>query len=245
MAKELTINNYLVPQILLAEKDYLVVFKPPLMHSAPLKNSNNETLLDWCCGEFPEVKNLTGRKEGEGGLLHRLDYETQGLILFARTKKGMESLMGQQKEGRIIKEYSALAAETKTTLPGFPIKNFPSQMNKFAVESAFRPYGVGRKAVRPVLEGEKQYKTEILLIKKLSLSIISLKLKIINGFRHQIRCHLAWMGTPVLNDSLYGGVSLGNGLFALRAVSLSFKDFATDKDLTYCIKALDNKDLAL
>jgi 23S rRNA pseudouridine1911/1915/1917 synthase len=53
------------------------------MHSVPLKNGG-DTLLDWYAGIFPPVMDMCGRKEGEGGLLHRLDFETQGLVLFAK-----------------------------------------------------------------------------------------------------------------------------------------------------------------
>jgi len=158
-----SIANISKPQILVNEKDFILVYKPPRMHSAPHKNSNGVTILDWCSAEFPEIAELPGRKPGEGGLLHRLDYETQGLMLLARNAVGMKALLEQQNEGKIIKEYSALTTESKTLLPGFPsideymVSNFsregaeknmvlPSQ-----IKSAFRPYGPGRKAVRPIL----------------------------------------------------------------------------------------------
>jgi 23S rRNA pseudouridine1911/1915/1917 synthase len=232
----LSIDDIFKPQILAAENDFLLVYKPPRMHSAPeSRSSGGETVLEWCVAKFPEVADITGRKKKEGGLLHRLDYETQGLMIIARTQSGMESLLEQQREGKIMKEYSALAAKNEKTLPSFPkeISVWLRDGNNevpLKIESAFRPYGPGRKAVRPVLpEGDKAlYSSEILESRPLFDTKIpqcfSLKIRISKGFRHQIRCHLAWLGLPILNDSQYGGLSFGNGLLALRAVSIAFND---------------------
>jgi 23S rRNA pseudouridine1911/1915/1917 synthase len=248
-----------IPQVIAEEKDFLVVYKPPRMHSAPQVFST-ESLFNWCVQNYPEVGELSGRNKGEGGLLHRLDYETHGLMLLARNALGMEALLGQQKQGKIIKEYSALTRENGIALPGFP-KEKPEfqQGNAIQITSAFRPYGKGRKAVRPVLiydakkdMTEKLYVTEILESKLTSTfgsmatglgNCLSLKLRISKGFRHQIRSHLAWLGMPILNDSLYGGAVFGNGCLALRACSLVFADPSTGEECNYSIPALTANDL--
>jgi len=247
----LILTDIFVPQLLTAEKDLLLVYKPPRMHSAPeSRSSGGETILDWCVAKFPEVALLTGRKAGEGGLLHRLDYETQGLMLLARSRQGMEALLGQQREGTIIKEYSALVAKSEIPLPGFP-KETPdflqgSNGEPLIIKSAFRPFGPGRKAVRPVLPGGDKalYSTEILENRPFPCADIpqcfSLKLKICRGFRHQIRCHLAWLGLPILNDRLYGGLSFGKGLLALRATSIAFNDPSSGEERSYSIPALNS-----
>ena len=231
------IKNILLPQIMTEKEDFLIVYKPPKMHSAPIKKHTDNTLFDWCCIQYPEIKNLPGRKNGEGGLLHRLDYETHGLLIVARTKEGMENLILQQKEGRIIKEYNALVKKCKNNLPGYPEV---SKENGKIIKSAFRPYGAGRRSVRPVLHGEKQYITEIINMKKEKMEIISARLKILNGFRHQIRCHLSWIGLPIINDDLYGGFSSVNGILALRAVSLTFNDIKNNKKILFSIPDLEN-----
>jgi len=237
------------PQILAEEKDFLIVYKPPRMHSAP-QGFSDDSLLKWCVKSYPEIAELHGRKKGEGGLLHRLDYETHGVMLIARSAPGMEALLEQQRQGKIYKEYCALTSKSEIALPGFP-KEKPQLPTGCAVEitSAFRPYGPGRKAVRPVLPRDAKskkpqapYLTEILESESASAAgfenCLSFRLRIRNGFRHQIRCHLAWIGMPILNDKLYGGMAIGNGYLALRACSLSFADPSTGEGRSYSIPGL-------
>ncbi|MCL2008442.1 MAG: RNA pseudouridine synthase [Treponema sp.] len=212
------IIDFSAPQIITAEKDFLVVYKPPGMHSAPLAKSPGENLVSWCAEKHPEIALLPGRKAGEGGLIHRLDFHTQGLLLFARTQAGMESLLLQQREGKIVKEYSALTERCELSLSGFPEKEpAVGPLAPRRIASDFRAYGPGRKAVRPV-EGD-EYVTEITESRDLE-GVTAFKVLIREGFRHQIRCHLAWCGFPILNDGLYGGSSFGSGILGLRACGI-------------------------
>jgi 23S rRNA pseudouridine1911/1915/1917 synthase len=145
------VGDFSKPQVIAEEKDFLIVYKPPRMHSAP-QASSTESLYTWCVQNLPEVGELSGRNKGEGGLLHRLDYETHGLMLFAKSMLGMEALFEQQEQEKIIKEYSALTGESGIVLPGFPKEKPELQAGSvIEVTSAFRTYGKGRKAVRPVL----------------------------------------------------------------------------------------------
>ena len=231
----IAVKNTSKPEILSAERDFLVVYKPPKMHSVPLARSH-ETILEWCMEQFPEIADLPGRREGEGGLLHRLDYETHGLILFARTMRGMEALLSQQRDGKILKKYSALSAVSEISIPGFPARN--STWSGTYIESAFRPFGPGRKAVRPVLSAVPLYRTEILEDRKLSDGFTAFCLRLSRGYRHQIRCHLAWLHWPIRNDALYGGSSCGKGNLGLRACSISFNDPSSGKERVFSIPFL-------
>ena len=163
----LVFEDALFPVILAEEADFLVAYKPPRMHSVPQAASRGNNMLEYLVKDFPEIMKIEGRREGEGGMLHRLDFETQGLLLIARTSQGMEALLGLQSAGKIVKEYSAVAMKSEMTLPGFPMCKpeiipmpcgeemyhdaYGTQSeNAFCVKSAFRPHGKGRKAVRPV-----------------------------------------------------------------------------------------------
>jgi 23S rRNA pseudouridine1911/1915/1917 synthase len=242
--------NYELPTILDETDDFAVVFKPPRMHSVPLKKGG-DTLLDWYAGVFPPVMDLSGRKEGDGGLLHRLDFETQGLALFAKNQNALDSFQAQQEQGNFIKEYSAIVQKNISMDSSFPPPPFPaSSLQKGSViESYFRPFGPGRKEVRPltdaVIQGRKAafkeiakdqggyYRTEIVNVIDNEHYVLSLRLR--RGFRHQIRCHLAWTGCPVQNDPVYG-TKPPDGFLSLRSHALLFTDPHTGKPREYHIE---------
>jgi len=156
----------------------------------------------------------------------------------------MDTLIEQQREGKILKEYNALVSESDKTLPGFP-KQAPGMLKE--IQSAFRPFGPGRKTVRPLLaDGNKFKKTAELYTTQIlesntisSTGFFSCKLKIWKGFRHQIRCHLALINKPILNDSLYGGLCYGKGFLGLRACSLLLNDPSSGEEKRYSIPPLE------
>jgi 23S rRNA pseudouridine1911/1915/1917 synthase len=244
-----TILSSPTPYILEETAAYAVVYKPPRWHSAPRERESPpdpsaRILLFWYARRCPAVLAVRGRtvkdrKVPDGGLLHRLDYETQGLVLFAKHAGAMEALLRQQREGLFIKEYGALSRGNREELPGFP----PAPIGgpaPFTIASAFRPFGPGRRAVRPVApanDGKVQkktarelatdqgepYKTEVPEMSRRG-DLVYFRLRISRGFRHQIRCHLAWLGYAICNDKTYGGGSFGDGTLALRAAGISFYD---------------------
>jgi len=211
------------PYILDETEDFTVIFKPPRMHCAPLQAGDGGTLLDWYAGLFPQVMALCGRKKSEGGLLHRLDFETNGLVLVAKNQKSLDRLLEQQAKGNFVKNYSAVCRRTvpsKTSaFPPSPVLlGFcPSRQGDFAIESYFRPFGPGSKQVRPVVGTSRKkfakdqggcYRTEVLSVSEQSpcqddlQGLFRFNVRLTRGFRHQVRCHLAWIGYPILNDPL-------------------------------------------
>jgi 23S rRNA pseudouridine1911/1915/1917 synthase len=101
--------------------------------------------------------------------------------------------------------------------------------------------------VRPVLRessnGKNLYVSEIVESSSTAKGIYSFKIRIVKGFRHQIRAHLAWLYRPILNDRLYDGMVYGKGLLALRACSLSFRDPASGVERRYAIPEMTLEDL--
>jgi 23S rRNA pseudouridine1911/1915/1917 synthase len=86
------------------------------------------------------------------------------------------------------------------------------------------------------LEGAPLYRTEVLACESLR-AFFRLSLRISRGFRHQIRCHLAWLGLPLLNDGLYGG-SAGSGGIALSARLIRFPDPQSGEEREYSSEVL-------
>jgi 23S rRNA pseudouridine1911/1915/1917 synthase len=203
------------PFVLVENDDFAVVYKPPRIHCVPLKPGEGNTLLEWYADLFPPVMGLRGKKPLEGGILHRLDYETRGLVLFGKNQAALDSLRAQQEGGRFLKEYKALTiAEYIPPPPGFPPPPGLPPAVPFRIASYFRPYGPGRKTVRPVVVGRPgregagdrgyPYETEVLEAADPVDGRRCFTLRIKRGFRHQIRCHLAWLGYPIAGDRLYG-----------------------------------------
>jgi 23S rRNA pseudouridine1911/1915/1917 synthase len=191
--------------VLFQDPDMLVLDKPAGLHTAPLRQGDTETLLDEVLARFPEVAELPGVKPAEPGLVHRLDRETSGLVVVARTAEAFALLRRAFVTGGARKVY--LAACVGGNDKG-------SVGASLHIESKFAPYGPGRRMVRVVLpaDGNKgfarqatrqTYETDARIIFGASGRSL-LSARIVRGFRHQVRAHLSFLGYPILGDPLYG-----------------------------------------
>ena len=150
-------------------------------------------------------------------------FRSAGLIIIAATQECYDFLQKEQKENRIIKTYTAecgcgLPRHVVPERHGVPERpGVPEALegHPIKITSYFRPYGPGRKEVRPVpLDANKSalskvekkviYTTNI-LVKSIdkSKNTALVECTITNGYRHQVRSHLAWCGLPVINDVIY------------------------------------------
>ena len=188
-----------------SNKPFAIIDKPAGLPSAPLTADDTENAFAQAAQMFPQLLQVHGRKEIEHGLLHRLDTATSGLMIIAATQECYDFLMNEQKEDRIIKTYIAECGLLRSACNDETIK----------IQSYFRPYGPGRKEVRPVaidsnkavlakVEKKVLYTTNVTVksIDKTRNTAI-VECKITNGYRHQVRSHLAWCGLPVINDKIY------------------------------------------
>lgn len=200
-------------------KPFLVIYKPKNLPSAPLNKNDINNALSQAIQIFPEIQNVTGKKQIEYGLLHRLDTATDGLLLICTTQECYDFLTEQQKLGKFVKYYTAkcdILPENAKNLGGFPkngfVKNFDIQKS-YRIESFFRSFSKGNKEVRPVTSESplsaqkkvgtrKNYITNVTILEKKE-NLCRVECKISQGFRHQVRCHLGWIGLPIQNDKLY------------------------------------------
>jgi 23S rRNA pseudouridine1911/1915/1917 synthase len=219
---------------------YVVAGKPHNMHTAPLVADAETTLLGWCARFYPEVTAVIGRKPVEGGLLHRLDYETAGLVLIARTQAAYNFFSAEQEAGRFTKDYTAVTRELPPdALTVWGAKAVPLPIPG-VISSGFRPYGPGRKLVKPEMVSDqispdRQYETRVLEMSKHGADTV-FHVRLARGFRHQVRAHLAWAGYPLNNDTRYGGANTG-GTLGLTAWRLMFPD-PENGTRTVCIECL-------
>ena len=186
---------------------------------------------------------VRGKKAIEAGLLHRLDTDTRGLVLFAKDQAVYDFLAARQEAGQMIKTYCAFVEPCR----------LDAAVNRMAaVESQFRNFGPGAKRVAPVFPGSRHYKkdgrlytTVIEAVDMLPFSIggndtvpqtacesrpsppvIRVYCRLSRGYRHQVRAHLAAAGLPIAGDPLYApqGAEAPPVSLQLYAVSLEFPD---------------------
>lgn len=224
---------------------FIILYKQRHIASAPLNDLDKDNALSFCLDLYPEIKNVKGKKEIEYGLVHRIDNVTDGLLLIACTQKAYDSFIEQQKEGLFIKKYRAICSYTEQNKEGFPFCKNTEAVKKmrdgekisFVQTSLFRMYGPGRKEVRPALKegsraetkkaGSKEYSTYIDVTKKGSEYSAVCTIK--EGFRHQVRSHLAWCSLPVKGDEIYNPDYKSGEEFLFTAFYLSFKNPVNEK----------------
>ncbi len=210
MAEEITVIHEASPQ-----KPYLIIDKAAGLPSAPLNKDDKNNAFCKAANLYPQLLKVQGKKAVEHGLLHRLDTATSGLIIIAATQECYDFLQEEQNLGKIIKTYTA-ECNLQTAFPEQKI-TVPELVEgaTFTIQSYFRAYGPGRKEVRPVtpqsnkaalqkVEKQVLYTTEV-LIKEINhkRNTALVECTITKGYRHQIRCHLAWYGLPIINDIVY------------------------------------------
>lgn len=210
---------------------FLVVAKQAGYATVPLKEGKGEpSMLEELGVQYPKALEPMGPLAREGGVLHRLDSLTSGLVLVATDRNVYERLWESQQKGEFWKTYLA-ASFPSSVYEGFPRCPYHSSaQSTILIESMFRPYGRGRKAVRPFQQGKgRVYVTQVTNKGMLPDGETLFSCCLEKGFRHQVRCHLAWIGYPITGDALYGGREAP--LLHLCAVALRFPDPLTKKSI--------------
>ena len=206
----------------------LVVNKPAGLVVHPGAGNIHGTLMNGLLYRYPDLAELP-----RAGIVHRLDKETSGLLMVARTLSSHTSMVRKLADREISRHYEAVCAGTLTgggTIEG-PIRRHPVDRLRMAV-----------------LEGGKPATTHYRLITRFAAHThISVKLD--TGRTHQIRVHFAWRRHALIGDSVYGGrLAIPAGASdelrdtlrsfrrqALCATRLEFAHPETDK--TVCVTA--------
>ena len=146
-------------------------------------------------------KNLPTMEANEGrpGLVHRIDKDTSGLLVIAKTEKAMASLARQFFDHSIERTYYALVWGEPKDDQGTIDVNLGRSLKDRRVTSPFPDGEFGRRAV-----------THYKVIKPLRyVSLIQCNLE--TGRTHQIRAHMKYLGHPLFNDATYGGDKILKG----------------------------------
>jgi 23S rRNA pseudouridine1911/1915/1917 synthase len=210
-----------IPLDIIYEDEALaVVNKPAGLVVHPAHGHLGGTLLNGLLARYPELREWP-QEEGLPGLVHRLDRDTSGLLLVARTPAVRRALRGEFKARRVRKVYLALVI-------GQP------EHERARIEAPIGRDPKARKRMAVLREGGKPAVTEYRVLERLGRYAL-LEVHPETGRTHQIRVHLAAIGYPVLGDRVYGPQHqpLALDRFFLHAEQLDFRHPVTEQEVTF------------
>lgn len=189
LTPEISLEPQNIPLDILFEDEHLIAVNKPanmVIHPAPghPKDTFVNALLFHC-------KNLESTGSLRPGIVHRLDKDTTGILLAAKTVQAHTKLVELFSERRIKKYYLAVCVGTP---------------REGLIDAAIKRHSVNRKEMAVNLQSGKQAKSICrVLSKNESLSLVEVEL--LTGRTHQIRVHMKHLGNPVLGDTVYGSVN--------------------------------------
>ncbi|MEO0100660.1 MAG: RluA family pseudouridine synthase [candidate division WOR-3 bacterium] len=187
--KELEIIPENIPlNIVYEDEDVIVVDKPKGMVVHPARGHKSGTLVNallFHCQNLP-----AGQERYRPGVIHRLDKDTTGLLVFAKTESALSFLGKELENRRINREYLAI-------LWG----NLP--LERGVVEAPIGRDSLDRKKMAVTPFSAKKAITEFSVIKRYGIATY-VRLKLLTGRTHQIRVHMSYFGHPVVGDRDYG-----------------------------------------
>jgi len=185
-ARERDTQNLPAFDVVHEDPHLLVVYKPAGLLTAPTPESDRNNLLDLL------------RRRGGGGsalLVHRLDLQTSGILVFAKTPEANRALAGRFREHDVTRAYLAVVYGV-----------FPTDVSE------------GREPI-----GGRRAQTHFEVLERIDERTTLMQCRLMTGRTHQIRIHAAGLGHPVRGDSQYGRPREGDPpRMALHATELGF-----------------------
>jgi 23S rRNA pseudouridine1911/1915/1917 synthase len=211
--------------IVYEDDSILVIDKPAGVATHGFSARDGGTLANWLAARRPALLNV-GKSRWEPGLLHRLDVETSGLVLIAKTQAAFDDLRAQFRRREIDKTYLALVwgdADAEGVID-LPLAHDAGDRRRMRV---IRP---GRKLKRQRVWPALTRYRKLGAARGLSL----LEIHMATGVTHQIRVHMAAFGHGIVGDRLYGAAhqeAFGLRRHFLHAKHLEFNHPSKDRAL--------------
>lgn len=203
------------------DADIVVINKPAGLVVHLGTGIEGGTLVNALLARYPEVAFMQNG-EGRQGIVHRLDKDTSGLIVIARTDQAQRVMAKQFQDRTVHKQYIALLEHTPKTLTGrieAPIGRDRNQRKRMAVVREGKP------AVTEYRVTDTGFREDFALA----------EVHILTGRTHQIRVHMAFIGCPIVGDRVYGHRKQRIGLkrHFLHAAHLAFDHPTTGQRLEF------------
>ncbi|MBI3396403.1 MAG: RluA family pseudouridine synthase [Spirochaetia bacterium] len=213
-------------QVVFEDDVLAVIHKPPGLAVHPGPGDRKTTLIHGLLYKWKEMGGV-GMPE-RPGIVHRLDSDTEGLMVVAKTSQAHRVLSQQFQERTVTKEYAAWLLGSPPETEGrieLSIARHPRERLKMRVD------GTGRLAVT-------EYKAEKFIMSRRGRKFSFVSVKILTGRTHQIRVHFAHLGCPIVGDRHYSRsanefAKFGLLLFARR---LAFQHPVTAETMSFSLE---------
>jgi len=196
------------------DRDILVVEKPPGLLTVGTDRVRSETLY-YKLTDYVRKGNVKSRERVF--IVHRLDREASGILVFARSERAKSCLQSQWPE--VEKRYLAVVHGHLTPKSG-------TITSYLAENKAHIVYSTGSHT-----KGKLSHTGYNVLKERNAFSLLEIDL--LTGRKHQIRVHLAEKGHSVVGDKKYGNVDKAHKRLALHAKSLSFNHPSSGRSITF------------
>lgn len=209
-------------RVLFEDEHLAVIDKPPGLVIHPGSGTVEPTLVQGLLHLYPFIASVGD--PDRPGIVHRLDKDTTGCLVIAKTEETRLKLIGKFSRHTIGKEYYAI------------IKGNPRH-EQFSVDLPIGRSLHDRKKMSVTTNCGREALTHASLVERIGMYASLLAVRIVTGRTHQIRVHLTYAGYPILGDYTYGkaaralSVQSGATRQMLHARKLSFKHPITQNDL--------------
>ena len=194
------IPENIVLNILYEDDDFIIVNKNSGMVTHTAVGNYSGTLQNALLFKYPELRNIP-----RAGIIHRLDKQTSGLLIIARSLQSHNNLTQQIQNRSITKKY--------LTITSGILKNIN------VIDEKIGRHKINRKKMAVTFSGKESISRLKILRRFDKASLIEVEL--VTGRTHQIRVHLSFIGHPVLGDKLYG---FRKSIFSKNAELVKFLD---------------------
>lgn len=203
--KSLIANKDVFLDVLFENEDIVIINKQAGIQVHPSFNEKENTLVNGLLAKYPEIKNVHDDSIGSElrpGIVHRLDKDTSGVMVIARSQEAFFALKELFKNRAIEKQYLAIAKGIFTEKKGVIEKSI-------ARSTGYRKQVIARNNTKTIIRPAETHFN--VLDQREGFSLVEVTPK--TGRMHQIRIHLSFLGHPVVGDMLYGGKPKDEGQF--------------------------------